>query len=127
MIRWLLALVLLLAAPLAAAAQMSLTDGTLATPNTAYERGRGGVPTMGTCGTTPAVTGTDGAGTITQASGALTTCTLNFSTTYTPAPFCVVSATDNTTILKVDPNTTSLIILSATHAGTSISYRCLLP
>ena len=126
LVRILLAL-MVLGMPLAASAQMSKTDGTLATSNTDYARGRGGVPTMGTCGTTPAVSGTDGAGVITQASGALTTCTLNFSVTYSTTPICTASALNNTTVLTVSPTPSTLVITSGTHAGTTLQYLCALP
>ena len=83
-----------------------------------------GIPTMGTCGTSPSVTGTDQGGKITVGSGVVTSCVLNFSQTYPNAPKCVATA-DATVALSAAP-TTSVLTIGAvsTIGGGSVYYYC---
>ena len=122
---------LLVLVPLGASAQMSKTDGTLATSNTDYERGRGGTPGVSACGTTPSVTGKDGAGLITVGTGGVAaSCTLTFSATYTPAPFCV-TVPGGVSAINLNSSTTTTTLITTTPgafpASAPIYYLCALP
>ena len=81
------------------------------------------VPTVGTCGTGAALTGsTDVAGQV-HATGA-TACTMTFNVAYSSQPFCV--ATDNTTAagLKVTYSTGVSITVTGLTSGDTFSYVC---
>ena len=47
--------------------------------------------TIGSCGTTPAITGNDTRGTVTIGTGVVTSCVVTFNTAYTAAPICVAT------------------------------------
>jgi hypothetical protein len=52
----------------------------------------GATAAIGTCGTSPVLTGNDTRGEITLGTGSPTACTVTFSASYTTAPYCVVTA-----------------------------------
>lgn len=54
-------------------------------------------PTMGACGTSPSISGTDGAFAVTTGTGGPTTCVVNFGATWSGTPVCV-SNTNSSTI-----------------------------
>lgn len=86
----------------------------------------GNKPTMGTCGTSPAVTGSDSGGQITVGSGATTSCTLNFKSSFPTAPSCTVNLNATTITLGVAPTTTTLVITSsADMQGKVVNYHCI--
>lgn len=84
----------------------------------------GNTPTMGSCGTSPSVTGTDGAGRITIGSGSPGSCTLNFSQTYSTAPFCTASAGQSLG-MSTTVSTTSIIFTSTAFSEVAINYICM--
>lgn len=86
--------------------------------------GTPGTPTS--CGTSPSVTGTDMAGTITLGSGVVTACTLPFSATLSAAPKCVVTSNSLTVSASITSISTSALVigLSATLPGGLITYFC---
>lgn len=83
-------------------------------------------PTITACGTDPANTGTDSRGVITVGSGIVTSCTANFSATFTSEPVCVL--TINTTAVTGGINAVSsssvTFSFSATVGGGLIYYHC---
>lgn len=79
--------------------------------------GSDGAPSMGTCGTSPSVSGSDTVGTITVGTGIVTSCTLNFSTTLIWAPDCVAIANFGS-ILSV---TVTGVTASSVTFGSSLS------
>ncbi len=115
-----LVLVLMLAPVLVSRGQIARTDGTAMTS--------GGTPTVSACGSAPAgnVTGTDTAGTIAVGGGVVTSCQLNFSTTLSAAPPCVVSPWSTVIIGGPSSVTASALIvgLSASLGGGTITYFC---
>ncbi len=82
----------------------------------------------GSCGTTPAISGSDFAGEITVGTGAPTSCTLNFATLYAAVPYCVV-------VEGALPSTQpmSYIVLAGSigmswtvnASGTKVYYHCI--
>lgn len=86
----------------------------------------GGNATTTSCGTTPVNTGNDIVGTITIGSGVVTSCTLNFSKTFTNIPVCTVSDDSSSVGAGVTSISTSsmTIGLSATLGGGHIYYNC---
>jgi len=80
------------------------------------------VPTLSSCGTSPAVVGSNVAGRLVTGSGA-TTCTITFATAYTGAPFCVISAE-----VATQPTFTvsaTAITFATSIASTAYHYHCI--
>ncbi len=89
----------------------------------------GSTPSVGTCGTSPSVTGTDSAATITVGSGTVTSCNMAFAYTHAYAPnTCVVSANLSGTPVAADVtamSTTGVTIATASNvAGGKIHLLC---
>ena len=90
----------------------------------------GGTPTLGTCGTSPSVSGKDEGGTITVGTTMGTGCTLNFSQTYGAAPACVViSENGGDVALTAGTSTTALIIQDTNNLvdSSKLHYICIMP
>jgi len=84
------------------------------------------VPTVGTCGTTPTVAGTDVAGKITTGSSGTTACTLTFGTAFVTAPSCQMSTTvTNAGPLFLATTTTTAVFNYASATSLVISYICM--
>lgn len=87
----------------------------------------GTTPSMGTCGTSPSLVGTDNAGTITVGSGIVTSCTLNFANSFANTPVCTES--DNSTAITGDISSLSASSItfsfSASLGGGTIYYICI--
>lgn len=80
-------------------------------------------PALTSCGTSPAIVGTDVAGKITTGSAA-TTCTATFAVAYATAPFCVVS-TQGAATQPTYTVTNVAIVMSVDIASTSYNYICI--
>lgn len=108
---------------------VSSANGTvlLGVQNSGHVVSSGTVPSMGTCGISPAVVGTDTAGMITVGSGVVTSCALNFASPWANPPICVES--DNSTSVTADVTSISTTVLtigsSATFGGGTIWYICI--
>jgi len=72
----------------------------------------GSTPSIGSCGTSPSIVGTDTRGEITTGTGSPTSCTLSFATAYSSSPFCVVTPVGS------NPNTQFWISAKSTAAIT---------
>lgn len=83
--------------------------------------------TVTSCGTTPAFTGSDIAGTITTGSGSPTACTLTFAKPFTNTPVCVVSDTLDTAVAQITSisNTNVVFGFSAGLNSGKILYICI--
>lgn len=83
-------------------------------------------PVLTSCGTAPALAGTDAVGTVTMGTGSPTGCVITFGTAYLTAPTCVVNWV--ATPLASQSWTTSTTALTLTQTGTSsnkASYFCM--
>lgn len=89
----------------------------------------GNAPTVSACGTSPLVTGTDMAGTITFGTGVVTSCLLTFSQAYSAAPVCVLTPSLLTAVLGVTAETTSTVTIGASVSvpGVGVKYHCIVP
>lgn len=86
---------------------------------------QGTAPALTTCGTTPAINGTDIAGTVTMGTGSPTGCVITFNVPYPFAPHCVV--TWIATPLASQSYATSATAITLTQTGTSsnvVKYVC---
>lgn len=87
------------------------------------------IPTATTCGTTPIVAAgsTDTRGAVTTGTGAPTSCTVNFAYTKPKAPFCVLTAENNSAYINpgVPPTTSVLTVYFTAGCSTcAFIYNC---
>lgn len=81
-----------------------------------------GTPTMGACGTSPSVVGTNASGTITVGSGTVTSCVLNFSAAQPGTPACTIS-TSATVITRISAvSATALTVAFASSSPSVVVY-----
>ena len=89
----------------------------------------GTAATVGTCGTSPSITGNDTKGVITIGTASPTACTITFASAYTSTPVCVVTATGGNpgAIQWYIPSTSALVInFSATPTvSQQFAYHCM--
>lgn len=82
-------------------------------------------PVLTSCGTTPAITGNDMAGTVTMGTGTPTGCVITFAAAYAVAPFCLVVWI--ATPLASQSYATSTTAITLTQTATSsnvVKYMC---
>lgn len=82
-------------------------------------------PALTSCGTTPAIVGTDVAGTVTMGTGTPTGCVITFATAYATAPHCIVAWV--ATPLASQSYATSATAITLTQTATSsnvVKYAC---
>ncbi|MGI8959668.1 MAG: hypothetical protein ACR2IV_07915 [Bryobacteraceae bacterium] len=85
-----------------------------------------GATTVGSCGTSPVLTGNDSAAIVAAGGGTVTACTVTFSSPFANAPICTSS--DNSQFLVIRPSaSTTKLSLSAqsSFGGDSLSYICI--
>lgn len=82
-------------------------------------------PALTSCGTTPAITGTDTAGIVTMGTSA-TGCVITFNQAYVAAPFCVVSwiATPLASQSYVTSNT-AITLTQTSTSNNKVQYICI--
>lgn len=100
-----------------------LVAGTYASVGTKI-RAIGTAPALTSCGTTPAIEGSDLSGTVTMGTGSPTGCVITFNVAYAAAPRCTVSWRANIASMQY---TTSTLALTLTQTGTSsnlVDYVC---
>lgn len=88
--------------------------------------GQATAPALTSCGTSPAITGTDTAGIVTMGTGSPTGCVITFTTAYTAAPYCVV--TWIATPLASQSYVTAAASITLTQTATSsnkVQYICI--
>ena len=85
-----------------------------------------GTVAVSSCGTSPTVTGVDGAGVISVGSGGVTSCQLDFGDTWASTPHCFVNSQNTATTITAVPSTTALIITSSASlsSGDKLDYFC---
>jgi hypothetical protein len=90
-----------------------------------HENFSGTIPTLSSCGTSPAIAtnSTDGAGEITEGSVS-TGCTITFATAYTNAPFCTVTEQSGLSASYVLSTSAITITNIGALSGTKIDYEC---
>lgn len=82
-------------------------------------------PALTSCGTSPAIVGTDTAGIVTMGTGTPTGCVITFNVAYTATPYCVVSWI--ATPLASQSYVTSASAITLTQTATSsnkVQYVC---
>lgn len=87
----------------------------------------GTLPSMGTCGSSPSVIGTDSWGTITVGSGVVTSCAMNFAIPYETSNIACVESDNSTAVTGDITSITSSTVtfgFSATLGGGKVFYMC---
>lgn len=83
-------------------------------------------PSVGTCGTTPSISGTDSMGAVTTGSGAATACTITFGTQWTNTPACWCTVPAATAAARITAaSTTAITCTYSSLASTALYYGCL--
>ncbi len=91
-------------------------------------QGIGATPTFGSCGTSPSITGSPTAGTITMGSGSPASCTLTFPTNfYSAAPFCNVSWASTISSSSYSVTSSSIAMAQTPAQSSVVNYYCLAP
>src|SRR5262249_25957010 len=91
--------------------------GHIAFPSTA--------PGLSACGTSPTISGSDVAGTITMGTGTPTSCTLTFANAYSAAPHCVVTWRATPLATQSYAITTTTLVLTQTATSSNVvDYIC---
>ena len=88
----------------------------------------GSAATVGSCGTSPTISGNDTKGAVTVGSGATTSCTVTFNSAFASAPICVVTWRGSASTIGVGVTTTTSALtvnFSADAQGLSFNYMCL--
>lgn len=88
--------------------------------------GHSGTPALSSCGTSPAITGTDTNGRVTTGTGTPTGCVITFSTAYTATPACVVVSQTAyaTTTPAYTVSTTAITLTQAAGDSRIYNYVC---
>lgn len=82
-----------------------------------------GIATVGACGVSPSISGTNYEGAVTAGSGVLTACVINFSKTMSAIPKCIVTTTLGAVWITA-LSTTSMTVTAATLTSAIIYYKC---
>lgn len=88
---------------------------------------KGSTPTVGSCGVSPSVSGTDSAGAVTTGSTGVTSCAVTFSQPFIYAPFCIAQTTFTATSAVVSAASTTgmTIATSASVTSVTLNYHCI--
>lgn len=81
-------------------------------------------PTPTSCGTTPAVVGSDLAGEVTMGTGSPTGCVLTFANAYTSAPFCTITWQTNLASMQYTISSTAITLVQTATSSNKVNYNC---
>lgn len=105
-------------------AGVSLAAYTLSFDGRLQPVGSGTAPALTSCGTTPAIVGTDVAGTVTMGTTA-TGCVITFNVAYVAAPHCLVTWIATPLASQSYVTSASAITLTQTSASNNVAkYAC---
>lgn len=89
-------------------------------------RAGGSAPTVGTCGTSPSISGSDLAGTVTTGSTATTACTITFNAAYASAPYCTATPDGAANSgLYVTSSASTLVLTYTSATSAKFHYLCI--
>lgn len=87
-------------------------------------RNVGSAPVLSSCGTSPAISGTDIAGTVTMGTASPTGCTITFATTYGSAPDCTVTWQSQITSRAYAISATAITLTQTATSSNLVNYDC---
>jgi len=106
---------------------LSLLAGAASAFTTTIDRINPGtsIPVVTSCGTSPAITGADLAGSVTVGTASPTSCTLTFSAAFSATPFCVVGSNPQLAAFSWTISTTAIVITQTGTASNKITWVCM--
>lgn len=100
-------------------------SGNLTFTGTSHLIHTGTAPSIGTCGTSPSIVGTDLSGIATVGTGGPTACTISFAAAYSNAPACSITGDQTSVDYRATTSTSALVIAcSADCSSDVIMYIC---
>lgn len=84
----------------------------------------GTAPALTSCGTSPAITGSDVKGTVTMGTGSPTGCIITFATAYGTAPACTVSWRANLASMQYAISTAAITLTQTATSSNIVDYVC---
>jgi hypothetical protein len=84
----------------------------------------GAAPTLSSCGTSPAISGTDLAGQVTMGTGSPTGCVITFTNTKSNAPYCAVTSQSQLTSFAYSISTSAITTVQTATSSNIINYVC---
>lgn len=85
----------------------------------------GSAPALSSCGTSPAIVGSDLAGEVTMGTGTPTGCVITFAAAFTAAPFCVVTWQANLASMQYAVSTTAITLTQTATNSNKVNYHCI--
>lgn len=83
-----------------------------------------GTPSVGTCGTSPSISGTDYALKIITGSTATTACTATFGHTWSQIPICVAASGSGNAVTTIVPSVSTVVFQYSSASGQTIYALC---
>ena len=80
---------------------------------------------MTSCGTNPAINGTDFAGTVTMGTGTPAACTITFNAAYGNAPHCTVTWESNLATMQYSVSSTAITLTQTPTSSNKVHYICI--
>lgn len=87
--------------------------------------GSGTAPALTSCGTSPAIVGTDLAGEVTMGTGSPTGCIITFDQAYSGAPYCTVTWQANLAAMGYTISPTALTLTQTAASSNKVDYTCI--
>jgi hypothetical protein len=84
-------------------------------------------PALTSCGSSPAIAGTDTSGTVTMGTGTPTGCVITFNVAYTAAPHCNVTWRTNIASMIYAVSTTAITLTQTATSSNVADYLCVAP
>lgn len=81
-------------------------------------------PVLSSCGTTPAISGSDTAGEVTMGTGSPTSCTITFNVAYANPPYCVVTWQANLASMQYAIAASTITLTQTATSSNKVNYHC---
>lgn len=85
----------------------------------------GSAPAVSSCGTTPAISGSDLAGLVTTGTGTPTSCTITFNVAYAAEPYCVVRGKVQSQVTDYTVSSSAIVVTTTATNNVAILYHCI--
>lgn len=81
-------------------------------------------PTLSSCGTSPSISGSDTAGTVTMGTASPAACIIAFQVAYATAPNCTVTWQSNLATMQYTISTTAIVLTQTATSSNKVNYMC---
>lgn len=82
-------------------------------------------PALTSCGTSPAISGTDTSGEVTMGTGAPAGCVITFNVAYAAVPYCTVTWQANLASMQYTVSTTAITLVQTATSSNKVNYFCM--